>query len=146
MANFNNPKTGYIDPPYDSGDLSLVINGVLMFDFASGSTAVEYADDNAVASSTVDLQGAANISINHKGTGKLTVNLSQMSPCNKVLTDLLDQRKIFSIDYRNSDSHVYSEHCYIEKHPNVTTAETAGTSAWLIVVLDRTIESLLGDS
>lgn len=144
MANFNNVKTGYIGNAYDGDDLSMVVDGELMYGFAAGSTAVEYADDNDNVSTATDLQGSSFVSKNHKQTGKFTVNLNQMSPSNKKLTELLNTQAEFSVDYRNSSDHVYSEHCLITKHPNVTTADTAGTAAWTIVALDRTIENVIG--
>lgn len=145
MAGFNNAKTGYLGKVYDSKDLNLIVDGELVYAYAPGSTAVEYADDNDNMTAGVDLQGTSYISRNHKATGKLTVNLSQMSPFNKKFTDLLNGTEEFSIDYRDSSIHVSSEHCFITKHPNAQTGETIGTVAWSITVLDRDIESLVGD-
>lgn len=142
MAAHNNSKTGYM-AIYDADDTTVIVDGMEMYGFATSGEMVQVAYDNDNVQIASDPQGTTVLSRLHKGTGTITLNLSQSSPCNAKLTELANNLTEFAIDIQDSTDHSWDPHVVIAKIPDRSDGEQAGTRAWQLKALNLNTESKL---
>ena len=95
MPSFNSAEPGLM-AKYNANDITLMVDGELMYGFAPDTMiSVAYDHDNVTVSQ--DPQGTAVASINNKTGATLTVNLNETSPSNAKLTELANTRAEFPL-------------------------------------------------
>lgn len=139
MAN-NSSETGLM-ATYDANDTTVVCNGEQL-DGWGQDTMFSATYDNDSVTVSIDPQGTAVASKQHKNNGTITLNVSEASPCNKQLDQLADNGN-FPIDIVTSTTHITGQHCYIARKPEMSGAAAAGNRAWQIKALNMDSESIV---
>lgn len=137
---YNSAKTGYMDT-YNAAHATLIINNTPIYGFGQDDmVSVSFSQDRQ--SFSQDPQGTGVRSINNKTGATITINLSQMSPARKLLTDLLNDTEEFELDFRDDSVHFYSNYCFVNKSPDYQAGNTAGNRAWAISAIDLMEEAV----
>ena len=137
MASFNSAETGLM-AKYNANDTTLMVDGELMFGYATDTMiTVAYDNDNVTVSQ--DPQGTAVASVNNKTGATITVNLNETSPSNAKLTELANTRGEFPLDLRQQFTRprltVTFQRCQTTP-PHKTQVTVHGRSTHLTLILN----------
>lgn len=120
---------------WDARECNIIVDGITMFGFQDGDM-VGYEFNNANAGQVIDPQGNGSRYIINDHSGKITINLSQTSPCNEKLLDLINKNKEVVISVTTSNESVSGQRCTFEKDPGGSFGKTIGNIAYVADVID----------
>lgn len=120
---------------YDPLDVNVVVNGSILTGFADG-TYVTVERDEEGYTPHVGAKGEVSRARNANKMGKITVNLSQDSPSNSLLSKLANGKDMFSASVvdQNFGSTSGGNDCWIEKPTNLEFGKEISEREWIIVV------------
>jgi hypothetical protein len=139
----NSAITGLATKNYRAGDSTVMVNNKLIYSYGEDNMfTVSYDNDLVTVKEDPQGNGVASISSNHGGT--ITLNVTETSPSNAILTDLV-QTGNFPVDIVTSTVHISAQHCYIQKIPDTTGGKEASNRAWQIKAIYMDETSLVGE-
>lgn len=143
MATHNNVQTGVMGT-YDANNAYFMADGKTAYGYGA-TTLFTFTYDNDMVTVQQDPQGTAVSSYDNKTGGTFTLTINQMSPFNKVLDELADERRAggFPIDACDGARHYTGAHAYIAKKPDGGAANEAGERTWTIHALNVVENSVL---
>ncbi|TYC49896.1 hypothetical protein ESZ50_04710 [Weissella muntiaci] len=126
-----NQKTQY-QPSYNAQDVHLFVNNVEINGFQEG-TMVQVAFQNQLVTMNADAKGEgyATISNDHRGT--ITVNLSELSVDNSMLSKLATSKQQFPVKLVHHDES-WSGQGWVQKMPDAQFGATASGRSWQLMV------------
>lgn len=128
---------------YDAVDSTLTVNNQVIWGFQPGEAMCTISWANNKVTESPDSMGTVVFSRVNKNDGTITVNLSEMSPCNKILSDLSDNNTRFPVDFSNTADHVWAQDAYIAKIPDISDGDTASGRSYQIKAANLLHESNL---
>ena len=143
MAAHNNAQTGLMGT-YDANNVYFTIDGKTAYGYGA-TTLYTFSYDNDLLSVQQDPQGTGTASINNKTGGTFTLTINQMSPFNKIIDDLADERRVggYAVDACDGSRHYVGAHAYIQKKPDGGAANEAGERTITVKVLNVVENSVL---
>lgn len=135
----NSALTGLATKTYKASDTTIMVAGSQIYAYGEDQMFTsEY--DNDLVTVKQDPQGNGVASKSSKHGGTITLNLSETSPSNSLLTNLAKGDEGFPVDIITSTVHITATHCYIAKIPQSGAGNEAANRAWQIkaIYLDET--------